>query len=201
MNKYYILDFRIERDSYFAENGKISDQKIIKLRNKGHSLREENINISFLKNEGKLLHQIDNLFSLPVVSQTILNVLLQHCANEVEFYQVKLNFETKLNYYFINILDNIDAIDYEKSKYVELASGIKILKELSKLVLIDEVASKRGIFRLKGFRLRIIVSNKVKEELAKLNLQELQFVPVEDFQWKLGGYRLRDYGITSKDKG
>lgn len=190
MSRYYILNSKIENDSYFAEKGKISDQEIIKLYNRGVSLKDKNIEISLYKNRGNILHFIDNLFSLPIVSEVIVEILKGHCVNEIEYFPVKVNMKTNLNYFFINILNNVSAIDYDKSQYVELAPDTKVLEEINKLVLDDTQVANRHVFRLNGFKLVIFISEKLKNKLEELNLQELEFVPVEEYKWKLGYFGL-----------
>lgn len=183
MRKYYILNCKINNDSYFAEKGKISNQEIISRTFNGESLLNEDVNIQLCSGKGELLHFIENVFSLPIFSEKIIVKLKELCSNELEFFPVRVDKKLGLKYYFINILQNIDAIDYTNSEYTELApnTGILILKDIDKLIIKDLKVSNRHIFRLIGFNVEIIISSKLKKELDQLNIDELKYIPIEEY--------------------
>ena len=180
---FYILNLTVTEKSYFAEKGKLSDNQIEEEFAQGISFKKSDIEISLYKNRGNVRHIIDNLFSLPIVSSLIMDVIKEKAEGFVEFYPVKVNMPTDLKFYFMNILQNIDAFDYKLSKYDEYVKGLKVLKKIDKLVIKDKEVGNRHIFRLEGFKLEIVISQDLKNDLKKLNLEELEFIPLDEFKW------------------
>ena len=84
-------------------------------------------------------NSIENLYGFPVVSEPIADVLLQHCPDEIELFEVKVAMPKQSKYYFVNVLTLIDnCIDLEQSVFELILPerpDILIFKYLEKLVL------------------------------------------------------------------
>lgn len=183
MNDFYILDFVVTTNAYIAKKVTLTDMYVYDRYADGVSLKEKNFEIILHKGRGELLHFVNNLYGLPIVSEEITNILLEYCKNEVETYPVKLMKNEKLQYSFINILNLVDAIDFEESDCETMDPNIKLLE---KLVLFEDKISERNIFRLQGLKLQIVISNKLKNSLEKF--PELKFTTIEDFKYDLNSF-------------
>ncbi|WP_046755833.1 imm11 family protein [Kordia jejudonensis] len=188
MNNYYILNFEISSNSYTAEEVTLSDMSVYDQYADGISLKEKDIKITYHKNRGEVQHFIDNLYSLPTLSEQVTEILLKHCKNEIELYPVHLEKKTNLNFFFVNLLHLVDVIDFEKSDCVLLTPDVKIIEEVEKLVLFEEKIQGLNIFRLKGLKLQIVVSEKLKNDLEQLNLSELEFIPIDEFTYDMNSF-------------
>lgn len=180
MNKFYVLDFKVFDKDYYAEKVSVSHTDITELSIEGISLIDKKIEIDLKKNKGKVRNYIGNLYSLPIVSELIAKTIMNDNFNDIELIEVKVNMKTDLKYYFLNILNVIDCIDLEKSIYKLYIPDIILFDSIDRLV-IDTTKIKNDIFRIKGLLYKIIVSEKLKNELENLNLDEIEFMPIEDF--------------------
>jgi hypothetical protein len=190
MNKYYILDFEVSNNDYFAEKVDLSNLEIQNLYIEGVSLKDKNFEIILKKKsvKGRTLdvrNMIPNLYGFPIISQPIADVLLDHCPKEIELFEVKVNMSKKSKYYFLNILTRIDnCIDLKKSVYEFIMPerpDILIFKYLEKLVL-DTEKINQDIFRIHSFATIIIVSELLKKKIEALGMKEIVFLPTEKYQ-------------------
>jgi hypothetical protein len=186
MNKYYVLKSIVENEDYFAEKVNISENGIYRESLSGVSLKSKNIKIELKKSKGKVKNNIENSLGIPIISELISNRLLELCLNEIELFEVDVNMLTNSKYYFLNILDNIDAINFQESLLVEIIPDTKVLSEVERLILDDFKIGSRQIFRLKHFNAEIIISQDLKNSLAELQLSEFKFIPIEEFKYKAG---------------
>lgn len=186
MNKYYILKSVVENDDYFAEKVNTSENAIYRESLSGLSFKSKNVKIELKKGKGKVKNNIENSLGISIISELISNRILETCHNEIELFEVAVNMPTNSNYYFLNILDNIDAIDFQESLLVEIIPDTKVLAEVERLILDDSKIGSRQIFRLKHFRDEIIISQDLKNKLEELKLSEFKFIPVEEFKYKAG---------------
>ena len=186
MNKYYILNSEVENKDYFAEKATTSEEDIYIKSVSGLSLKNKNIKIELKKGKGKVKNNIENALGIPIISELISNSLLESCHNEIELFEVDVKVPTNSKFYFLNILDNIDAINFQESLLVEIIPDTKILSEVEKLVLDDFKIGSRQIFRLTHFSAKIIISQDLKNKLEELKLSEFKFIPVEEFRYKAG---------------
>ena len=186
MNKYYILNSVLENKDYFAEKTTTSEEDIYFKSVSGLSLKNKNIKIELKKGKGKVKNNIENVLGIPIISELISNILLEICNNEIELLEVDVNMPTNSKYYFLNILDNIDAINFKESVLVEIIPDTKVFTEVEKLILDDAKIDGKQIFRLKHLSSKIIIGHNLKERLAQLKLPEFKFIPIEEFKYKAG---------------
>ncbi|UUC46555.1 Imm43 family immunity protein [Flavobacterium cerinum] len=191
MMSFYILKSVVDDEDYLAEKVNVSEKGMHKLSISGVSLKDKELKIELKKNKGNVRNVISNLYGIPIISELISDVLLSNCPNEIELFEVKIDMKIESKFYFLNILDNVDAIDFEKSIYVEIMPETKVLSEITKLVLNNSKVQSRHIFRLKHFRDEIVVSEDLKNRLEDLKISEYKFIPIEDFEYKAG--RLNRY--------
>lgn len=175
MNKFYVLDFKVFDTDYYAVKGEISDLSV-----DGVSLKNRDISIVLKKYKGNVRNMVGNLYSLPIISELIAGVFIKNCQNEIELFEVKIDMKVNLKFYFLNI---IDCISLEKSVYTLFTPNALVFKTIDKLAFNTEKIDK-DIFRIKGVRTKIIISEKIKQEIQALKFEEIRLTPIDEFVWK-----------------
>lgn len=183
MNKFYVLDFKVFDNDYYAIKGEMSDEEISDLSVDGVSLKNRDVNIVLKKHKGNVRNMIGNLYSLPIISKSVADVLVKNCADEIELFEVKIDMKVSTSYYFLNILNIINCIDLENSVYRLNTPDVLVFKTIDKLAFDTEKMNK-DIFRIKGVRTRIIVSEKIKQEIEALGFDEIELSSINDYKWK-----------------
>jgi hypothetical protein len=89
--------------------------------------------------------------------------------------------KTDLKFYLLNILNMIDCVDLERSKYKLYVPEIILFDSIDKLV-IDKPKINNDIFRIKGLLFKIVISQNLKNELEKLMLNQIKFLAIEEFK-------------------
>lgn len=186
MSNYYILKCVVGDTDYYAEKVTISGPEIAKSRFKGSSLKGKDFVMQLKSNKGNVQNIVANAYNFPILSQVIADIVLQHCPDEVELFEVEIEKKVTQKYYFANILDNLDAFDFQESKYTEIIPGTQVLSAIEKLVLDTSGLKGRNIFRLKAFKTEIIVSETLKNKLDALQLPELKCIATGDFTYTAG---------------
>jgi len=190
-NSYFFLDIEISKKGLFLDEGQVEPEEILEVHNKGISLSKQNINITlFVRRDKKLLSISPNLFSLLIVSCKMRKVFEKFEPNNIEFYDVELidtvSDNPARNFFFANILQNVNAINYEDSN-IEYYADSKVIKRVQKLRLNHEEIGSRNIFRIVGLRSKLLVSKKVKEQIiTDFGQDNFQFTPINQF--KKGGW-------------
>lgn len=183
MNKFYVLDFKVFENDYYAVKGELSDEEALDVFVDGVSLKNKDVSIVLKKHKGNARNMIGNLYSLPVISEPIADVLMKNCPDEIELFEVKIDMKISSRYYFVNILNIVDCIDLEKSVYTLFTPNALVFKTIDKLVFATEKINK-DIFRIKGVRTKIIISEKIKGEIEALNFEEIELTSIDDCKWK-----------------
>ncbi len=183
MNKFYVLDFKVFDNDYYAIKGELSDEGIFDLSVDGVSLKNKDISIFLKKHKGSVRNMIGNLYSLPIISEPIADVLMKNCPKEIELFEVKVDMKVNFGYYFLNILNVIDCINLEKSVYTLFAPDVLVFKTIDKLVFNTDKIDK-DIFRIKGVRTKIIISEKIKQEIQALKFEEIELISTDEYKWK-----------------
>ncbi|MCT4637810.1 MAG: hypothetical protein N4A72_08880 [Bacteroidales bacterium] len=182
MTKYYIVDFKICSNAYLPQSMIISNESVYDNKYNGCRYNISDLKIELPKSRGIVQDFIDNLHSLLIVSEDIKDVFALSDSHNIEYYPVELNRKTDKRYYLINILNNIDCIDFVKSEYKELIPSLKVLSKISKLVIDNQKIDKRHYFRMEHLRSELVVSDKVKMLIEK-HSDDFSFIPVDEFQF------------------
>ncbi|MCT4615122.1 MAG: hypothetical protein N4A49_09650 [Marinifilaceae bacterium] len=178
---YYFLEFKIAKDGYLAESMDISHKEILDNKTKGEAFNIKELCIELPASRGRLMDFVDNLESLLIVEESLKNQFELLDSDNLEAYKVNIKRKTDKTFYYINILNDIDCIDFEKSVYKELIPGIKVLTKVEKLVLKIQNIKNRHMFRIKGLSYHIVISKEMKLNLQNLNIEGLEFIAIENF--------------------
>jgi len=85
-------------------------------------------------------------------------------------------------YYFIQTLNNIDAIDWSSSDLTSYPEDKYGIVEVRKLVLSPDAIGKRNVFRMEGLVSDLVVSEKFRKRVLNAGMTGMRFVPTEDFK-------------------
>ena len=115
---------------------------------------------------------------LDIVSQEFKSVLCEF-SKKIEFVPVFISCgDLSFDYYALHVLNIVDALDREKSKF----SGIKygMVAGITHLVLNYSMVAHEDIFFLKDtFCSLLVVSEKVRKRIMESELQGMEFVPLD----------------------
>lgn len=136
---------------------------------------------------------------LSIVSSKLKNVFESFETN-IQFFPVSvISTNKEIEYWHINLLNNVNAIDWINSKYVarsrvndklikwdqesvpEQIPDLTSIKKMISLALNQDKISNRNIFRLKYFNNHIICTDKVEDELSKLELSGVKITPIKEY--------------------
>jgi hypothetical protein len=122
--------------------------------------------------------------SLPIVSVKVKEFLQgTEDVKHFEFIQTTiLDYEKDIEYYILNILDVIDAFDWEQSDYDLFdepgPKGNKVIEELRKTVLIEEKIKGRNLFYVKDFPSKVFISEKLEAQFVKAGIRDFRTINI-----------------------
>lgn len=159
--KNYLKNFKRKITSASKLNGNLTGEKI-------HLI------------EGKVKSDFPKFWSVsgtPMLSEKAATILNDIIYNDSEL--IQLNYSSE-NYYLINILTVLDAIDYEKSKFRKLETGLVV--GLESYEFNPEVLYNHNIFKLllngRIYNTAVFVSDKFKNVVEKEKLLGFKFTKV-----------------------
>ena len=168
---YYKLDWTTEKKTLAFIKDYDYPKGLLDQQYNGVSLKLERALFITLSNTRAKLPDILVGGALPIISQRFKNLLCNlddFSKGYLQFFEVQFQNKAAFpSYYFLNLIDHLDAIDEENSKLTRLPKDIfpdrqHIIKSIEKLVLQEDKMNDRNIFRLKKHSTAIYVSEKLK---------------------------------------
>ena len=181
---YYILDAKFSRDTLSVSESELP----VKLTNavvSGQAVgRVAGRPAVFFSN--KLMRPVDlvgGLVHVPIVSPKM-RAVVEGLGESLEFTPVKVvckkDDSIQYDYEILNVLNNLDAFDREKSVYRRVGD-LRILPSVDKLVLKESEIGSRSLFRLSAFPGLLICSGEARSALEAAGLTGLSFQLTTDF--------------------
>jgi len=121
---------------------------------------------------------------LPIVSVKVKEFLLgTEDAIYFEFIRATvLDYENEIEYYILNILEVLDAFDWEQSDYDLFdepgPKGNKVIEDLRKTVLIEEKVRGRNLFYVKEFPSKVFISEKLEDQFLKAGIRDFETIDI-----------------------
>jgi hypothetical protein len=122
-----------------------------------------------------------------VVSERLKSVLEQF-ELRAEFFSLRIIFKkreyTNPEFFFCNILDEVDCLDFNKGKYVfsKKPGFADYVLTIKKLVVDNEKVASHDLFRVAKCAPNIIcVSNKLANSIEELSLTGMRFIDPKDW--------------------
>jgi hypothetical protein len=122
--------------------------------------------------------------SLPIVSESVRDFLSNTDESEYfEFIELVLNnYDKEERYFILNILEVLDAFDWEKSDYDlfdELGpQGNKVISILRKTVLESSKTQGRNLFYLKDFPAKLFISEQLEQAFHKAGIEDFRTLEI-----------------------
>lgn len=125
----------------------------------------------------------------PIVSSKVIELLQKTCPLDFQFFSVKVQnkknksdfFELDGQYWALNILNTVDAIDKDSSKLVlDQNNEILIINSLV-FRLIENIEDRFWIAREKSFMPLILASPELKDAFVKHKIKGCQFLTDEQY--------------------
>ena len=118
----------------------------------------------------------------PVVSSRLRAVAASVEPEFVQFLPVELvcgdTGKVHSSYFFMNVLHNLDAFDWERSVYTPMA-GTRAVLEAEKICLRGASVGRREMFRVHGLLTHLFIGSNMQKALNAAGLRGLLITPVE----------------------
>lgn len=122
--------------------------------------------------------------SKPIVIEDVMKFLLtSKDAEYFEFIKLQLvNYDKDISYYLLNVLEILDAFDWEKSDYDlfdDLEPGEeKLIRRLRKTVVNPTKTNGRNLFYLKDFPSKLFISEQLEKELVDAGFKDFRTLEI-----------------------
>lgn len=177
MKKYYRLFNKIGEKFAYIVDLNMSDEDRHKLSN-GQKLEKTSFRANVKRESGPFPDLMGISIVQPLVSDKLKEVLLLIVPEEqIQFIPVEVSNKM---YWLINVLNNIDCFDREKSEYTTYTSGA--LRKITKGVLRSELLEGIDLFRVAGRYVDIFISEKLKNSLEESNITGIEII--ENDNWE-----------------
>ncbi|MBL4668014.1 MAG: hypothetical protein HRT73_02700 [Flavobacteriales bacterium] len=149
------------------------------------SFRNKKSVFNYNRKKNKYTDWISGINSGTLISNKFKQILFEDTKDApfLETYPANLSYggtSYKDEYYCLNILENIDAMDKNLSdfKYFDLTT---VVKSIDKLVLLDQLIEPRNIFKISDLSTRIIVTEILKEKIENNHITGVKCVLLDVF--------------------
>lgn len=175
--KVWQLNFELDEYDNLAPVKEFTVEEIQSFDGREHLKKWEPIKVKRMEPEKKLELSDAPGFMIPVFSERALDCLGKLISKDVEI--LPLDFEEK-NYFGINVITVLEAIDYEKSIYKMFRDGKRIMA-FKKYAFIANVLQGVSIFKIIDEKTKYaFITDEFKEVVEKNNLSGFKFKLVWD---------------------
>ncbi|ACY15187.1 imm11 family protein [Haliangium ochraceum] len=134
--------------------------------------------------EGIKTDYVAGVFSFPVISARFRALIAEVEQTPAEFHPVQLRCtateEVDESYAFVNFLDIVPGLDWERSQVEAFPDAPKVIKNAGTLFLREGAFHHRHIFRIEEIATHILVSEEFRERIEGLGLTGIRYKPVAE---------------------
>ena len=186
--EYYIIDGLSSQKDIFINDTNYPTgiyDLILEGRSFLKKLEGETIYMDYKLKNGRKTDWVNGIQSLDIISEEFKSLIETESIDLpfLEFYPVILRHKESVlnhNYYCLNVLESINAFDWENSIYT-IHEGTDVLDSVDKLVLDISKIGDRNIFRIGKIRPILFVSEVLKKKIELASLTGLTFMKTEEF--------------------
>lgn len=137
-----------------------------------------------VKKRGEPMNLSFTLRDVPVATTRVADIVEKIAPGAIERFPVKVEGHEG-RYEILNVVRGIDAIDRKRSEYMlwkvedDRPDKLGQFRQVTRLVIRDDIPQDVGIFRPAGWEVALIVSAKLKKELEKIGRLGVTFRPLE----------------------
>ena len=185
LSNYYLLNRNINENDIWVKSYKVPEAYDWNYSD-GISIKNTNTSgeLFYQNNKSLKTDYVAGIQSFPVVSKKF-KELLENLNDPLEFHHVKLvQVISELvdnDYYFLNILENIECFDWDNSEYEKLPVS-QAPTDVEKLVLETHKIGKRNIIRIAELQSLILVSDNLRNLIESCELTGIEFQNIENYQ-------------------
>ena len=92
------------------------------------------------------------------------------------------NNEINYSYSFLNVLNNVTYLDWEKSEFEVSPLAPQVILGVKKLALKPELIQDRHILRIEEQPILILVSEDLRQGIEESNLTGIEFLAIEQYK-------------------
>ena len=188
MRKYYKLSWNTNENKNLFIKDFILDEKLKENTINGISIQNNESPIAILSDLKAIKPDIlVGGYILPIISEKFRNDFIEKFIQDTYFIEfLPIIFKNKnflSKYYLMNILNNINCFDFDKSEYTKLPIEIfpdqqNLIFSIEKLEFKHEAINNRNIFRMSEKPIEIYISEEIKKfitdkEYVGFNCEEI----------------------------
>jgi hypothetical protein len=168
--KYFELTKGAIEENHIEIIEQIGTEDIPDVITKGKSIIvKENAKLFFTPPDGVKTDFVRGFISFPVISKKLKSILSNFDKENLEFYPIRLlslgKDEIELdknNYFILNILNRVNAFDFNKSIFTSMDGFPNIPADIKKIEIDSDKLQGRKIFRIPQNSWKIIIDNDVR---------------------------------------
>jgi hypothetical protein len=147
-------------------------------------LPKKPLRLTVSKPKRRLPDVIQGPYTYIIVSEQLRELFLELEPKHVQFAPIEVfhGAEKLAVYYFVQVLDNVDAIDWVKSKLESYPEDKYAITRVTKLVLDKGRLRDRHAFRIQGLDSRLAVSETFGKRANDAGMTGMRFTNVDAFQ-------------------
>lgn len=132
--------------------------------------------VIFRCNEKYLYDILPNSAFLIIVSGKVLNILRNICPEDFQVFEANVFVDEKRveNYYLINVLNEVEVIDRDKSVF-KLIADTNAIRKFEKIVYKTDNLLGHDIARNADYHSHVLVSDRLKEAFEKAKFKVVEF--------------------------
>lgn len=185
--KYYKLIYDYENDDHYVncDVGVIGDIDEYSVSNGNYIKDWSEVRFTYNSEDGSVLSDyIANVYRWLIVSKKFKELIEEAVKeNVIQYLSVNLfdikNGVENTGYKIANLLDIVDALDLEHSKYDVFELDDEKIISVKKYALKEEMVQGHDIFRLKDYTIPIFISERIKDVIENNSLTGFAFIEVE----------------------
>lgn len=139
-------------------------------------------NMKLSVKEASAFDNIINTSSCLLANQKIIDILKKEAPDEVQFFDAEIKCKDGIitNYKLVNITQEVEGVDHEKSHYNKMIHADAI-SGFMRLKLVKNCIKNYKISRLKEYSSHILVTEEIKQAFEAARVTGLRFVTPEDY--------------------
>lgn len=185
MAPFFVIDLISNPDDIYIERYAVPDV-IEQSYSKGVPLPEAGpLKLYCANTAGRRVDFVDGIQFFPIVSDAFKDLLEAEQVSHVEFHAAQLVFAGEPpegGYWLLNILDNVAALDRDRSRFRLFSGTDDVIVSIDELVLREEALQGRDIVRLAEMRSVILVSARLRASIEAAGLTGFAFQPTDKFK-------------------
>ncbi len=181
---HYTLESRSEKGDPIAKGIAIPASFDQFDAGQGLSAPKKPIRITLTKSTRDLPDLIQGPYTYIIASDRLRDLFEELEPSHVQFFPVDLaaGSKTIARYHFVQVLDNVDAIDWKSSRLESYPEDKYAIVRVKKLALKSRAIARRNAFRVQGLEADLFVSEQFRQRVSDASITGMRFNPAGSFK-------------------